>query len=140
MSANSPLEFLFTNATRAPFLIVYIVGLVMALVLWRRHPRVSLLSAIAFAMLLVSTILNGVYMWYVLRSDSAPELSRGTLLAVGNFAFTLLNVGAWILILIALFCRRQREPGWDRDESEPYGRRFPEPDRPTGPPREDFRR
>ena len=140
-SSNPVMEFLSTNWGRFPYLIVYIVGLVLALVFWRRNARASLLSLIAFILFLLSSILDVVFTWFVVRSGFNSEFeSRGMVLGVGHFLLTLLGITAWVLILIALFCRRSQEPTWAPDEPERYGRRYPASDRPSGSPGEDIQR
>ena len=147
MTASNPvIEFLSMNGTRLPLVLVYIVGIVFASATWRRHPRASLLSLIAFVIFLVDALLSGAFTWLVLRGglfEGGNFEQRGMILNVGNGFFTLLNVVAWILLLIALFGRRPQEPAWNRDNSDRPHRPFAEPAAPprrSGPPSEEIQK
>jgi hypothetical protein len=142
MSAGNPvMEFLSMNGMRLPYLIVYIVGLVMALTTWQRNPKASLFGTIAFVLFILGSMLDAVFTWFLFRSSFGSDLeNRSMILGIGHFFFTLLGIAAWVLILCALFGRRRPERTWPPNEPEDYGRRHPESDRPSGPPREDIRR
>ncbi|HBI41562.1 MAG TPA: hypothetical protein DDY78_01735 [Planctomycetales bacterium] len=139
MSSNFPaFEFLMVNAARIPLFIVYIVGFVLALTTWRRHPRASLLSLIAFVLFFLAYLLAAGLNWYVLSMHSG--MAAGLWLTAGNFVFTVIIVVAWGLILFALFARRPGQPDWSADERERYPRQYPERDVPSGPPSQDIRK
>jgi hypothetical protein len=138
MSSNfSYLEFLMFNATRLPLLLVYIVGFVLALTTWRRHPRASLLSLIAFVLFFLAQILNAGLIWYVLVLRS---VAVSLWLGAGDIVITAISVLAWGLILFALFARRPSQLDWSADERERYPRQDLERDPPPGPPSQDIRK
>jgi len=139
-------DFLSMLGTRFLLAVVYSVGIVIAAVTWRRHPRASLLSLIAFIVFLLDVLLGGVFNWLAMRSDFLESIDydkRGIILGAGNGCFTLLNVAAWVLLLIALFGRRPAAPAWDADDPDPRRRPFAEPVAPPrrgGPPGENIQR
>jgi hypothetical protein len=140
MSSNSsPIEFLMMNWYRLVFSLVYIVGIVLALTTWRRHPRASLLSLIAFVLFFLANILAAGLYWYVLIMRSGMA-STGLWLTAGNIVVTAIHVLAWGLMLFALFARRPWQPDMFTDEQERYPRQYPERGAPPGPPSQDIRK
>src|SRR5262249_40614246 len=86
---------------------VYLVGLILALARWRRHPTVSLLAAAAFAIFLLKapffTFLRAWLPLY-LREDRGVNFETvGWALSAVNGIDLLLSAAAWVLLLFALF-------------------------------------
>jgi hypothetical protein len=137
-------EFLTMTATTKPLLIVYVVGLVLALTTWRRHPRASLLSLIGFLMLFLVDVLASYWDWFVLSRPQDPGpmggFGVGVALLLGNYVHTAISFLAWGLLLFALFARRPWQPDRSAGERERYPRQFPEGDAPPGPPSQDIRK
>jgi hypothetical protein len=136
--SSAAIEFLQTNVWRLPFLLIYIVGAVLALTTWRRHPFASGLSLAAFLLLGFSNIAGAVLFWYAFRLD--PLIDRGQLFTIGNIGLTAVSCLGWVLILIALFRRRpQPMPRPWLEEPPPMDEDRPGDERPadTGirPPR-----
>jgi len=136
--------FLSMLGTRVLLALVYSVGIVLAAVTWRRHPRASLLSLIAFVVFLLNVLLGGVFNWFTMREEFLESFEqREMLIRAGNGCLALINVAAWVLLLIALFARRPAGPAWDADDPDPRRRPFAQPvvpPRREGPPREDIQR
>lgn len=95
----------------APFFLIYLVGLVLAILHWQRLPRVSLLSAIAFAIFLGTLVLDAGKLYWMM--NLAQPGSRQFSLIVG--LLSMVRVAAdcvgWGLILAAIFSGR----GVDRE-------------------------
>jgi hypothetical protein len=107
MSTTTELgTFLSVNAWRVPLLLVWLVGGILALVTWRRHPLVSGLSLGAFALLAINSVLGAALFWYMVERGGPRALRN-----LGNGILTLANVVAWALLLVALFIRRPQPPG-----------------------------
>jgi hypothetical protein len=137
LSSNFPsFEFLMLNGPRLPFFIVYIVGFVLALMTWRRHPRASLLSLIAFVLFFSAEVLDAGLLWYVVFKRSG----RVDWLFTGSIVTRAISLIAWTLILFALFARRPWQPDRSTDERDRFPRQFPERDAPPGPPSQDIRK
>jgi hypothetical protein len=88
--------------------IIWVIGVVVALSRWRRHPRVSLFALLAFAVMLVSRFVGvalppiaHAYGWT--EDEIRPIYS----LAVALFT-TLTSAVAWAFVLCAIFGWRDR--------------------------------
>jgi hypothetical protein len=137
MSSNSPpMEFLLVNGFRLPFFILYIVGFVLALTTWRRHPRASLFSLVAFVLLFSAEILDAGLIWFAVFKHLVPT----SWLLVGSIATRVISLIAWIYILFALFARRPWQLERFTDERERYPSQYPERDAPLGPASQDIRK
>lgn len=89
-----------------PLYIVWLVGLVLSLVHWKKNPKLSLLTLIATAGFLVSSPLF-TYLGTRLslrmheRGWSAAQL--GTWHGILSVTHSLVSAGLWVLLLVALF-------------------------------------
>jgi len=137
-SSSTHIEFLMVNWPRLPFFLVYIVGIVLALTTWQRHPRASLLSVIAFVLLFLANALAVGSTWYLIFMRSG--MGVGLWLSAANIVITTIIVVAWGLILFALFARRPWQPDRSAGERERYPRQDPERDAPAGPSSQDIRK
>ena len=105
MSEANWLSFLLSQITNVPFLIVYCVGIVLALLFWKRHPTVSILCIVAFLILLGSQVLAiGTQFWMTgaaSREMRSEEIGR--FLSLMGIVRAGLGTVAWTLLLTALF-------------------------------------
>ena len=96
-------------AMQSPLLILYLVGIVIALFTWARHPRTSLFTIIALGALVVLTITSNLFYTllpvYFMRNGNSTT-QTGTILAVVGFVFNLLHTVAFGLLLAAIFGER----------------------------------
>jgi hypothetical protein len=96
-----------------PLLVVWAVGIAIAIGRWRQHPRVSLLTVIGLVMVVVaapaSTALSTLAPLLMRERDwSATQIG---LVFAGFWVITsVINAVAWALILAALFGCRERRP------------------------------
>lgn len=96
--------------TQLPLYIVWIVGIVIALVRWSRHPKVSLLLLIGLLVLLVQSLASGLLLpWLqIAMMDRGMGGSRiGMLIGVISVVTALIRTAAWGLILVAVFSGRE---------------------------------
>lgn len=94
-----------------PLYIVWIVGMILALVFWRKHPRVSLLALLGFALLLAVSLVGTFFSAYwpiSLRNQGMTGVEIGRIIGIANLAVGVAGAGAWVLIVIALFVGRPR--------------------------------
>ncbi len=92
-----------------PVLVVWLVGIVLALARWRRHPRASLLALVAFLGFAGTSAANtyvSAAFPLILRSAGLLALPLATAGALKTALQNLANVVWWVLLLIALFARR----------------------------------
>jgi xanthosine utilization system XapX-like protein len=105
MSEFNWASFLLSQIWNVPFLIVYCVGIVFALLFWNRHPAVSILSIVAFLILIGSQVLGiGTQFWMTgasTRGMSSQEI--GQFLSIIGIVRAVLGTVAWILLITALF-------------------------------------
>ena len=105
MSEVNWASFLLSQIWNVPFLIVYCVGIVLALLFWNRHPAVSILCIVAFLILLGSQVLGiGTQIW--MSAGASREMRSeeiGRFLSIMGIVRALLGTVAWILLLTALF-------------------------------------
>jgi hypothetical protein len=102
-------------AVRTPIYVFCIVGLLVTLARWRRHPRVSLLAFLGIGRLFFGSL--GAAVWYgvlpVLLSDSGlPAEQIGWIYSASGFGSLLLDSLALSLLLVATFIDRQQTKGF----------------------------
>lgn len=105
--------FLATNyVVQAPAFLVWLAGLVVALALWRRHPRVSLFAALG---LLLAAVRAVVAPWidYWIRNSGLGLTQIGIRFAVLNVVSAVISAAAWTLVLIAVFGWRSKRQAPD---------------------------
>jgi hypothetical protein len=88
----------------APLVVVLFVGIVFSLVTWRRHPQVSLLALVAFAIQLFQIVGGSlVFYWVTRQAFGWDGQQRRWFLDMSSLAQTSLSAVAWALILVTLF-------------------------------------
>lgn len=96
-----------------PIYAVWLVGIVVALIRWGRHPQVSAIVAASLAGLLVLNVGTRIASSMIIsaaRRGGQPLASIGVYLGILGIAASLLRASAWIALLIALFGWRQSAP------------------------------
>jgi hypothetical protein len=101
--------------------IVWVIGIALALSRWRRHPRVSLFALLAFTILLVSRFQNVSLPPIMLNYGRTEDQIGPICFTVIRLMTGLTSVVAWALVLCAIF-------GW-RDG--PQKQNFSPPEPPT---------
>jgi len=90
--------------------IIWVIGVVLALSRWRRHPRVSLFALLAFGMMLVSrfqsVLLPPIMSYYGWTADQMGQI----FFTVIGLMSGLTSAVAWAFVLCAIF-------GW-RDQRQ----------------------
>jgi hypothetical protein len=95
-----------------PLYFLWLLGIILALIRWRRHPTVSLVAALACVILILNTMSSTVvYAWlpgYLFQGgDLTPQQGANIMMVVEVF-FNLVSAVAWALILVAIFAERNR--------------------------------
>src|SRR5262245_53348477 len=101
--------------------IVWVIGIALALSRWRRHPRVSLFALLAFTILLVSRFQNVLLPPIMVNYGRTEDQIGPIFFNVIRLMTGLTSVVAWALVLCAIF-------GW-RDG--PQKQNFSPPEPPT---------
>lgn len=93
-----------------PIILVWIVGLVLALIYRQRHPKVSALAFISilglFIMLVISTY-TSVWLSLGLHSQGISPSQIGITLAVRGIVTSLISTVFWALLIAAIFIGRK---------------------------------
>jgi hypothetical protein len=103
----------------SPVYIVWIVGLVIAVTRWSRHPQVSLLAVSGLAILLVrevvATLVAPWLQMSLIRGSMMPS-RLGFIFGLLNFVGALIRAVGYGLVLAALFTRRpDRDAALERE-------------------------
>ena len=100
-------------ATSTPVIIVWVIGIGLALSRWRRHPRVSQFALIAivisFSNLIVNSVM-GIWLPMAMRDYGWTATQTGSIFAIVGIVSALISAAAWALVLCAIF-------GW-RDQGK----------------------
>ena len=97
-------------AAQLPVVMVWIIGLVLALVFWKRNPRVSLLTLIAIMGFIIN-MLVGTYLsiWLPTMRDQGWSINQiGTALGLIGFIRSFVGAILWGLVLVAIFGWREK--------------------------------
>ena len=109
----SPFTFLTQYALQAPQLLIWLVGIALAIVWWQRAPKVALVTCIACGLFLLDALI-GTAILVVLPSimidngQSAPQIGNAFGLIGG--ARSLLHALLWAAVLFAIFSGRAAAP------------------------------
>jgi hypothetical protein len=93
--------------------LVWLVGLILAVVRWRQHPGVSLIAIFAIALYFMISVVSPFYPMLfelLVRSGRTTDQADHIFMMV-DILLSLLKAGTWILILAAIF-------GWRRGKEK----------------------
>ena len=86
-----------------PLWVAWLVGIVLALVFWRKHPRPSMLALIAVVLLLLQSLVGIVELVWIVSQMRLTTEQRGVLVSLLAGARTIISTVAWGLLLGAQF-------------------------------------
>ena len=94
---------------QSPTLLVYIIGIVLCAVWWRRAPRAAMLAMIGCGLLLFTSIaVSFVQVYYINQRNSMPAASIGAVLTTVAIVGSVLRGAGFVLLLCAVFVGRPR--------------------------------
>jgi hypothetical protein len=96
-----------------PLYITWLVGIVLALVWWKRHPRVSLLAVIGLTAMLILTVLTSIAnLWlpFWIENFGTGRMGISVIFLIMNILEGILMAGIWIVVLAAIFNGRKTKP------------------------------
>jgi hypothetical protein len=99
-----PAIFLTLFLPELPAILVWLAGLVLAIVTWRRHPQVSGLVICSLVLFLLDVVAGA---WSAARLPFLAGGAAGMLVGLAAGLRGLVRALAWILILVAVFGRRR---------------------------------
>ena len=106
-------QYLFTMVSQLPIILVYLVGLALALVWRRRHPRAHLFAILGIAVLLLNlVVMSGVQVWFprYWMAHTHSEWSVNSLGLTIGVIRSLIAAGGFALLLMAVFIGRPAQP------------------------------
>lgn len=98
-------SFFLTQMFVIPELLVFIVGIILSIVFWKRHPGVSLLCLIAFLIFLGNLLLGSGMNYWIMngRENGSPITDIAGVMGVVTLCRVTFGTIGWILFLTALF-------------------------------------
>jgi len=104
------MPLLVTSAPRALFIILFVVGLVMAVARRAQHPNASRLAIIAFVVLIAGELVQVASQAYLFTHNfrATPDFAR----TLGYFSMgsLALSVTGMTLLVLAVFADRSPQP------------------------------
>ena len=110
--SSSASQLISSIATQMPMLAIFVVGIVVALVLWSKHPKVSALAMLGLGILLLNSIGMSIVQSLLIASQnkgggmSAEAFSR-TMQVVG-LVRAVIGAGGFVVLIWAIFADRPR--------------------------------
>jgi hypothetical protein len=108
---ESPFNFFLQFAIQAPLLLVWIAGIVLAVLHWQRYPKIALATSIACTLFILDALVGTfISLWLpsflVEQGQSATQI--GTAFAFVGSIRSLLHALLWAAVLFAIFSGRMR--------------------------------
>ena len=97
-------------AIYAPIVLVLLVGFVLAIVTWKKHPKASLLTILAIPLFMLNLLLSLVVPFlpqFLLYLRVRINFPLRSVAIISNIVISALGFIGWILILLAIFLRRK---------------------------------
>ncbi len=113
METSELTQMFWSQLAALPLYLTWLAGLVVAIVTWKRHPAVSLLTSIAFALLLVLTFFSRIVNIWVPRFMIEAGWSSdkiGLFYSVYGLVFAALEAVVWVIVIVAMFRWRAAAP------------------------------
>jgi hypothetical protein len=102
------LTLLFSHLYSIPYYLIWLVGIVYAVLNRGRHPRTSLLTGIALGVLLTEGLVSDIgssYIRYQSLVSDLPTVLYGKKLAALSVCTYPFSILGWLLLLVAIFKR-----------------------------------
>jgi hypothetical protein len=109
----SPFAFLSQYAIQAPQLLLWLVGVALALVWWQRAPKVALVTCVACGLFLLDALIGtaiSVALPSMLIDNGQSAAQVGTAFALIGLVRSLLHAALWAAVLYAIFSGRTAVP------------------------------
>lgn len=96
---------------RLPILLIWLVGVIIAIVRWQRHPRTSLMLVLGLAILTLASLIGVFWEAWLPQGAARIGVSRiGALASVYGIVQALISAVGWVLVIIAVFSKRPEVP------------------------------
>ena len=94
-----------------PFYLVWLAGLILAIVFWKRHPKASLLAVIGLAgifLLNVISVYTSTFLSMDLYTKGLSTVEIGRTLSIRTIVSNILTAGCWGLVIASIFVGRKQ--------------------------------
>lgn len=94
-----------------PVILVWLAGMILAIIYWKRHPWVSLLTFIAVTGILITSLVDtylGMWLPILLQQQGFSINQVGIVMGIRGLISSLMTAGFWILLLAAIFGWRNK--------------------------------
>ena len=109
----SPFALLAQYAIQAPMLLVWLVGMALALLWWQRAPKVALATCVACGLFLLDALIGAaisVALPSMLIEQGRSSAQIGTAFGLIGIFRSLLHAALWAAVLFAIFSGRAAAP------------------------------
>lgn len=110
---------------QSPLFLAYFVGIILALVFWRRYPRPSMLVLLAMVLFVATRVIWSVLFLFVLRGRESfnwTTTQLGWIMWAQGFVGNVVHAGIFGLLLAAVFISRKVTPQPKPDEPVQFTR------------------
>jgi hypothetical protein len=113
MSTRSEfLNYLLSYGTYLPVVLVWTVGIILSLVRWKRHPKISMLALLGLGgQLLLFAINTALNIWatHALYESTWTSEQRVNFYMVKSVISALIEAGLWVMLIYAIFAMRSEQ-------------------------------
>ncbi len=91
---------------QTPLFLVWLAGIILSLVSWRRHPKVSLLTFIAIAGLFIASLIStylSSWLTLMLRDQGWSVRQMGSAFMAKDVLLSVAKANSWGFLLTAIF-------------------------------------
>lgn len=100
-------------AAQIPFYLVWLVGLILAIVFWKKQPKASLLAVIGLAGIFILNVVGtytSTFLSMNLYESGMSTREIGIAMGIRTIVFNILGASFWGLIIASIFVGRKRAP------------------------------
>jgi len=90
-----------------PVLIIWVIGLIIAIARWSRHPRVSMFATIGLILFILRALVSP-WISLLIQQSEISFTQMGIRFSIFNVASAVVAAVGWIFILMAVFGGRSR--------------------------------
>lgn len=94
-----------------PSILAWLVGAVIAIVTWQKHPRLSMLVLITFLLFIFFQIINDIVVVLLPRFTFTEHMDFQVLTILEEALYIVLFIPLWGLVIWAIFGWRKAAPG-----------------------------
>jgi hypothetical protein len=109
---NPVITVILTNmAIHIPLYLAWLIGIILAVMTWKRNPRPSLLAILGIASMFVFDLISIFMITIPMRLSEKGHASTNIamVMSITNVAMTILKAGSWGLLLTAIFIGRKNQ-------------------------------